>query len=482
MQNKAIFTIIIISLVIIFVIDIKNIHAQTANNYISTNYILSDPVFGEAGPYVSSPSFKERGTLGQLITGVSQSTNFILKSGFEYYSGQSVPSITMSLNTNSINFNTISPNVITNSPTNSIITISSNAESGYNLYISQNNNLTNPQGDTIAQVNNGATTTTAAPWTSASYYGLGYNCSTSNSYQSAVLANSPIGFWSLGEITGTTAYDLSGNGNNGTYNGGYTQGEKGPISNSNLGNSTLFNGSNSTYINLPQNITNNAIYSTLTFSLWFKTTSDGIMLGNQNTNTSGIPSTYNDLLYIGTNGYLCGAVYTPAGFCNNTSVNDGRWHNAVLTANNSTGQNLYLDGNLVNTAGTPLATGTPYNQIGTGFENDGNWNNTPNISNYWFPFKGEISNVVVYHTVLSSSQIQTLFNDGINSTQAFCSSDFINSNYYRQLSSTTNTEFASYSSVATDQATTVGYAINVPNTQASGTYTNNITYTVTGNY
>lgn len=471
MQNKAIFTIIIISLVIIFVIDIKNIHAQTANNYISTNYILSDPVFGEAGPYVSSPSFKERGTLGQLITGVSQSTNFILKSGFEYYSGQSVPSITMSLNTNSINFNTISPNVITNSPTNSIITISSNAESGYNLYISQNNNLTNPQGDTIAQVNNGATTTTAAPWTSASYYGLGYNCSTSNSYQSAVLANSPIGFWSLGETTGTTAYDLSGNGNNGTYNGGYTQGEKGPISNSNLGNSTLFNGSNGDMV---ANMSGTPTNTNVTLALWARIPNN---------------SSHGAFMYIGADGYGIGVGSTawdyggnqllvlyenvrwiPTGF----TIQPGTWHYYVLTINSNGYPTVYVDGTQVytDTGSAPHVPGTPY-QVGIG--DDLSQSQSTRF------FSGRIADATFYTTALSYSQIQTLFSDGINSTQAFCSPDFINSNYYRQLS-TTNTEFASYSSVATDQATTVGYAINVPNTQASGTYTNNITYTVTGNY
>ena len=474
MQNKTIFTIIIVSLVIIFVIDIKNIHAQTANNYISTNYILSDPVFGESGPYVSSPSFKERGILGQTITGISQSTNFILKSGFEYYSGQSVPSITMSLNTNSVNFNTVSPNVITNSPTNSIITISSNAEYGYNLYIAQNNNLTNQQGDTIAQVNNGATTTTAAPWTSATYYGLGYNCSTSNSYQSAVLANSPIGFWSFGETTGTTAYDLSGNGNNGTYTGSYTQGEKGPISNSNLGNSTFFKGSNS-YVSLPNVI---QPYTTITISLWFKTTSDGVILGYQNATVGSSQTTFAPIIYIGTDGKLraelWNGLYTPITTTN--IVNDGRWHNVTLVVNSTT-QSLYFDNSLVGTlSGTINNSNMNYNQIGTGYTSG--W---PATNGSWFYFKGDISNTSIYTSALSYSQVQTLFNDGINSTQAFCSQDFINSNYYRQLS-TTNTEFASYSSVATDQATTVGYAINVPNTQASGTYTNNITYTVTGNY
>ncbi len=461
--------------IILFVPKILVPETVLAQNYVSTDYILSDPVFGESGPYVSSPSFKERSALGQTATGISQSTNFILKSGFEYYSGQSVPSITMSLNTNLINFNTVAPNTIVKSPTNSIITISSNAESGYNLYIEQNNNLTNQQGDTIPQVSNGATTTTAAPWTSASYYGLGYNCSSANTYEQAVLVNSPIGFWSLGETTGTTAYDLSGNGNNGTYTGGYTQGAPGPISNSNLGNSTLFNGSNS-YVSLPNVI---QPYTIITISLWFKTTSDGIILGYQNATVGSAQNDYVPIIYIGTDGKLRAELWNGLvdPITTTNTVNDGRWHNITLVANSTT-QSLYFDNSLVGTlSGTITNLTMTYNQLGTGYGSS--W---PSTNGSWFYFKGGISNVSIYTSALSSSQIQTLFNDGINSTQAFCSPDFINTNYYRQLSSTTNTEFASYSSIATNQTITVGYAVNVSNIQASGIYTNNIIYTLTGNY
>lgn len=39
------------------------------------------------------------------------------------------------------------------------------------------------------------------------------------SYYSAVLKDSPVGFWKLDELSGTTAYDSSGCGNSGTYSG-----------------------------------------------------------------------------------------------------------------------------------------------------------------------------------------------------------------------------------------------------------------------
>src|SRR4051812_1334419 len=48
-------------------------------------------------------------------------------------------------------------------------------------------------------------------------------------YSSAVLALSPIAYYRLGESSGTTAADSSGNGLNGTYNGGVTLGQPGGI-------------------------------------------------------------------------------------------------------------------------------------------------------------------------------------------------------------------------------------------------------------
>ncbi len=471
MGKKIIFT---ISFILFFVL-ITRVYAQVPPTDTSSSYILTDPVFGESGPYTqSSPSFQEKSTLGQLVTGVSQSTNFILKSGFEYYSGQSVPSITMSINTNSINFGNLLPGTIYKSPTNTIITISSNSEMGYNLYASENNNLVNNQGFQIPPVNNGATSTTAAAYTSTAYTGLGYNCSTSNSFEQAVLADNPIAFWALSETAGTTAYDLSGNGNNGTYTGGYTQGEQGPISNSNLGKSTLFNGTSS-YISIPNIIQPN---TTITISLWFKTISDGIILGYQDSNVGGTSSNYVPIIYIGTDGKLRAELWmgTTNPITSTNIVNNGKWHNVVLVVNSTT-QSLYIDNSFIGTlSGTVNNLNMTYSQIGTG--GGGNW---PAAIGGWFYFNGSISDVSIYNLALTQSQVQTIFNAGIDNQSPFCNNDFINTNYYRQLSSTP-TQFASFSSIANNQSIAVGYAVNIPATQASGNYTNTITYTLAGNY
>ena len=42
------------------------------------------------------------------------------------------------------------------------------------------------------------------------------------SYQLRILKDKPLGFWLLDESSGTTAFDYSGSGNNGTYTGSLT--------------------------------------------------------------------------------------------------------------------------------------------------------------------------------------------------------------------------------------------------------------------
>jgi hypothetical protein len=67
------------------------------------------------------------------------------------------------------------------------------------------------------------------------------------SYQLKVIKDYPIGFWPLDESSGTTAADISGCGNNGTYTGGLSTGLI-PLVSGGL-NGSLIN--NTKYITLP---------------------------------------------------------------------------------------------------------------------------------------------------------------------------------------------------------------------------------------
>jgi hypothetical protein len=50
-----------------------------------------------------------------------------------------------------------------------------------------------------------------------------------SAYSQLVLADRPVGYWRLNETSGTTAADSSGNGHDGTYNGGFTLNQAGAL-------------------------------------------------------------------------------------------------------------------------------------------------------------------------------------------------------------------------------------------------------------
>jgi hypothetical protein len=62
-----------------------------------------------------------------------------------------------------------------------------------------------------------------------------------STYPGEVLADSPVGYWRLGESAGTTALDASGNGRSGTYVGGVTRGTAGALA-SDTDKAASFNG------------------------------------------------------------------------------------------------------------------------------------------------------------------------------------------------------------------------------------------------
>ena len=130
-----------------------------------------------------------------------------------------------------------------------------------------------------------------------------------DAYGQAVWDANPDLYWRLGDTTGT-AKDSGPNESNGTYQGGYTQGQAGAFDGA-TNKAVAFNGSdgfvasNTQYSN-PQN------YS---LEAWFKTTSDQggkiIGFGCSQTGTSGC---YDRHIYLNNDGRLTFGVWT--GFTN----------------------------------------------------------------------------------------------------------------------------------------------------------------------
>ncbi|WP_460966865.1 PKD domain-containing protein [Pedococcus soli] len=295
-----------------------------------------------------------------------------------------------------------------------------------------------------------------------------------DAYGQAVWDANPDLYWRLGDTNGT-AKDSSPNESNGTYQGGYTQGQAGafdPATNK----AVAFNGtdgfiaSNTQYSN-PHNYTLEA---------WFKTTSTNggkiIGFGCSQTGTSGC---YDRHVYLSNDGTLTFGVWT--GFTNTITtpgpVNDGQWHHVVASQSNTDGMKLYVDGRLIGTNGqTDAQDYAGYWRVG----GDNHWGCCS-------PFlDATIDEVAVYSSVLSPSTVAAHYQAGGGQlpnqtpTAAFSHSEsFLGLSVDGSGSSDPDGSIASYSWNWGDN-TPAGSGANATHAYAAaGTY--DVTLTVTDN-
>jgi len=202
--------------------------------------------------------------------------------------------------------------------------------------------------------------------------------------------------------SGTSWFDLSGNGNNGTL-------VNGPTFSSANGGSIVFDGSND-YITLPTNLIIHDSGNPFTFSIWFKTTSTGILLGQQATNTPNVSAGgWVPAIYVGSSGNLITSCFWGNSSTNvSTSpsvVNNNSWNNITVTFQSSI-QTSYLNG----VSYAALAkTQTNYSPTYYYFLGSGRavgWTQAP-ASPY---FNGSISNFLYYTKSLSSSEVLQNYN------------------------------------------------------------------------
>ena len=246
-------------------------------------------------------------------------------------------------------------------------------------------------------------------------------------FQQTVLADSPSFLWPLSETSGTTANDASGNGFNGIYEPGTTQGAPGPFTGQ---TATAFDGQ-SGIVTSAQSV---ASPGPQTFSIgaWFNTTTidGGKIIGFGNTQTGGSSannnaspgsSNYDRHIYMMNDGQLVFGVWTgQTDTIESPNVyNDGQWHYVVATLGPS-GMALYVDGQLIGTNSTTTAQAyTGYWRVGG--DNLNGWNLDPWGSNsqgttqphsYWFD--GNIADVAVYPTALSAAQVSAQYAAALN--------------------------------------------------------------------
>jgi hypothetical protein len=221
-----------------------------------------------------------------------------------------------------------------------------------------------------------------------------------DTYAQQTLAYAPSALWPLDD-QGAIANDVSGNGNNGTYVGAYTQGASGPLLSAPSVTATSFGGG---WVSLPAGMLQG---TTETLEAWFRTTSSGVVLGYQSTAAGGRPGNYVPAFYVGTDGLLRAEVWngTISPITSSSAVNNGQWQFAALVVSPSS-QSLYLNGALVGTlAGSIQPLDMTYDQVGWGF--DYSWPAASASGSD--PFTGTVGQVAIFPSDLTQSQLSAQY-------------------------------------------------------------------------
>jgi hypothetical protein len=243
-----------------------------------------------------------------------------------------------------------------------------------------------------------------------------YNLGAANAAHANTVAVSTglVGYWPLdGSVTnwatGQTR-DISGNAYTGQLINMSTS--TSPVLGK-IGQALNYNGSSS-YTGILNNFGLNISAPKETFSVWFKTTSTagGVLINQTDGQPTATPGNFVPILLVKTDGKLHGELWIGGGtIASSGTVNDGKWHQAVLVCNGTT-QNLYLDGGLVGSmSGTIDQTWWTSTTIGTGYDAVAN-NRTGAGVNGWVYFNGAIDDVRVYNRAFGPADVQQLYHQG----------------------------------------------------------------------
>lgn len=207
----------------------------------------------------------------------------------------------------------------------------------------------------------------------------------------------PVAEWKFDEKQGTTAYDTSGNGNNGTLIDGPTW-VRGKI-----GGALSFDGSDD-YVRTPT--FNNLPTSYMTIEAWIKTNtnSSNVYIMQQNRNSTNY---FNEWIFRITDGKLNFWDYGTSNYgfstsnTSNSTINNNQWRHIVFVKNGVQGA-YYIDGKLdaTTTASSDIQYGSNDFVIGKDYRDNNAF------------FSGLIDNIRIYNYVRTPSQIAWDFNRG----------------------------------------------------------------------
>jgi hypothetical protein len=218
--------------------------------------------------------------------------------------------------------------------------------------------------------------------------------------QSDKFTSGLVGMWSFNgpDMSGLTAYDRSGNNNNGTLTG------RTKVVLGKNGQGVQFDGEVDDYINLAPAV-GLAGSATFSVSFWSKPTVTGVNKGafairNGTSNTTTL------IIYPADNATTDSGARV---YWNSASIIDestgidrsGSWHHYLFVSRSSTDHELYVDGQSVGTSATSKTLSNPLSDITIGA---------------WYPtsqrYSGSLDEVRIYNRALSANEILQLYNMG----------------------------------------------------------------------
>ena len=198
------------------------------------------------------------------------------------------------------------------------------------------------------------------------------------------------------------ALDSQG-GNNGTLVGGVT------FAAGKVGQAFSLDGVGA-YVKLPDNVvpypTSGTSTTPLSFETWFRTTTGGVIMGQQGTTGGYVPA-----VYVGSDGLLRAELFWKNAvdpIVSASPVNDGQFHHVAVVFD-GTNQTVFLDGVAIGTkAHTQAAYAASYQyQLGSG--QTAGWP-AGNGGSYYF--QGLIDEAGFYNRALSAADVQSIVNAG----------------------------------------------------------------------
>ncbi len=218
-------------------------------------------------------------------------------------------------------------------------------------------------------------------------------------YSSTILGDGPAAYWRLGENPGVPATDSAGNGNNGSYTGGFTEGQAGPIV-GDPNTAVLFDGM-SGHVSVPSSASLDIING-LSIEAWVNFTTAGTtqLLVNKGDGATPNASAY-ELGFVPATGFVfdtfSGGTMTRA--ASSTGVTPGQWYHLVGTRTVNGTLLLYVNGRVLGAAndggGGLNNINAPLGLAGSGL---GTGNNLQ-------PFNGTLGEIAVYPATLSGAQV-----------------------------------------------------------------------------